>query len=837
MHPTPSPRPAVFRRKRGSMIDTTRCVVWLLTLFAYFASTQARAEDAATIQRFALIVGANDGGDERVQLRFANSDAKAVAKVLAELGGVQADDVVVALQPTTASLRRALEQLSARVANVDGLGARTQFVFYYSGHSDEQGLMLGDEEMPYADLRKLIDQVPADVRIGILDSCASGAFTRSKGGRRVAPFLVSGGDVTGHAFLTSSSMDEAAQESDRIRGSFFTHFLVSGLRGAADQDRDRRITLDEAYQFAFAETLARTSSSKAGPQHANYDIQLTGMGELIVTDLRRTTAGLAIAPDVSGRIYVRTASGDLAGELFKPAGSGAIELALEPGTYSVIVENDGKLTRGQAVLVDGRTTQLTMAHLNPFRGDANTLRGGSGDTRPYHRIPVTMSLFPPLSVNSVVRDRRVVNNFAINWISGHASQIRGLELGLGANWVDEDVRGGQLAIGANLIGTELRGVQWAVGGNLARGGLRGLQASVATNVASTERAIDPERPLAGAQLTVGANVARGNFNGLQFDVGANVVTGHLHGAQANVGFNYARAVAGAQLSVGANVASQGVAGIQWSVGFNVARRALRGVQMAVGTNVTSGTAIDERPRATAGQLAVGVNVARRNFRGLQLDAAINVVGGELRGVQLNSGFNYAGSVAGVQLGLINISPGRVRGAQVGLINYADDADASVAIIGITRKNGVGGDVWTDDIGVLNTGLRLRTRHTYTLLFAEVHPFSEASGGHWGVGAFFGGHIDIRPRLYLDIDVGHRFIFPGFDEVDADAIHSVFTVPRILLGLRVGRYLSLFAGPSFNMSIADSESVRPGYQYDVYHRDYGETEIRLWPGFTFGLRIR
>src|SRR5690606_25293093 len=233
-------------------------------------------------------------------LRYAASDARTVAKVLSELGGVDRDDVAVVLQPTGTEFRTALRKAADRVAAAQARGERTHFVFYYSGHSDERGLMLGEEQVSYPELRKLLEEVPAQVRIGILDSCASGAFTRSKGGRRRAPFMVGGADVAGHAFLTSSSVDEAAQESDGIRGSFFTHVLVSGLRGAADHDRDRKITLDEAYQFAFSETLARTESSSSGPQHANYDIQLTGTGELVITDLRRTTAGLALGPDVAG---------------------------------------------------------------------------------------------------------------------------------------------------------------------------------------------------------------------------------------------------------------------------------------------------------------------------------------------------------------------------------------------------------------------------------------------------------------------------------------------------------------------------------------------------------
>ena len=66
-----------------------------------------------------------------------------------------------------------------------------------------------------------------------------------------------------HAYLTSSSEDEASQESDQIGSSFFTHYLVSGLRGAADASDDDLVTLEEVYRYAREETLTRTASTFA----------------------------------------------------------------------------------------------------------------------------------------------------------------------------------------------------------------------------------------------------------------------------------------------------------------------------------------------------------------------------------------------------------------------------------------------------------------------------------------------------------------------------------------------------------------------------------------------
>lgn len=726
--------------------NASRVLALLALLCVWWIGATAQAADPPRVRRFALVVGANDGGNDRVKLRYAGTDARAVAKVLAQIGGVEKKDVLVVLQPTAESLRAEIEKMRARISAAAGDG-RTQFIFYYSGHSDERGLLLGGERLGYSELREMIHGVDADVRIGVLDSCSSGAFTRTKGGQRRAPFLVSAADVAGHAFLTSSSVDEAAQESDRVRGSFFTHYLVSGLRGAADHNGDRLVTLDEAYRFAFGETLASTESTTAGAQHAAYEISLAGTGDLVMTDLRKTTAGLTIGPDIEGRVYVRDASGNLAGELYKPAGTGAVGLALEPGRYSIVVDDGGKLKRATVVLVDGKTSRLEAGQLTGFTGDTNTTHG-TGEAPQYKSIPFTMSLFPPASVNSIAKPQKAENNFAINWIVGHAGSIRGIELGLGVNWVDDDVHGAQLGIGANLVGRELRGAQWGVGANVARGGFHGIQLAVGANYASTKRALDPKLAMRGVQLAVGGNVANGDFRGVQVGVAANVATGLMKGMQFGSGVAYARRIEGAQLSI----------------------------------------------------------------------------------------VDVAGSGRGVQLGLVNVTRGRMQGAQIGLVNYSEDADASIALVPISKKGGVAGDVWTDDIATINAGLRLKARRTYTIISVGVHPFSKRLGGHWNYGFTFGGRIPVHERISVDIDVGYRGIVPGFQEFGD--MPSVF-LTRFMVNGRLGRRLSVYGGPSFAVALIDDEShhgYRPGYQYEVYSFRHGDLRIRMWPGFAAGIQF-
>ncbi|MDP6775537.1 MAG: caspase family protein, partial [Candidatus Latescibacteria bacterium] len=230
-----------------------------------------------------LAAGANNGGKERASLRYAISDAEHFTRVMEGMGGVEPDRRILLKEPRVGDLSSALSQVKETVRQTRKPGDRVELIFYYSKHADETGLLLGGDRLTYQSLRDQLDAVQADVHITVLDACASGAITRIKGGDRQKAFLVDeSSQMRGHAFLTSSSEDEVAQESDVIGGSYFTHHLVSGLRGAADFSGDGKVTLGEAYQHAFHETLAQTTDTRSSAQHPAYDINLAGTGDFVM---------------------------------------------------------------------------------------------------------------------------------------------------------------------------------------------------------------------------------------------------------------------------------------------------------------------------------------------------------------------------------------------------------------------------------------------------------------------------------------------------------------------------------------------------------------------------
>jgi hypothetical protein len=337
--------------------------VSILALGAAIAAP-ARADTV----RVALVVGANRGGASTAPLRYAERDAQRFARVLAEVGGVPPDRLLLLSAPTSDELRKGFDRLDALARTARERGAdRVVAVFYYSGHSDGINLELGSRDrFPFAEVRTRFERSPAHVRLGFVDSCKSGALTQDKGLTAGPSFdlaLSDESDVGGAAFVTSSSASERAQESAEIGGSYFTHFLLSALRGAADADGNGRVTLSEAYQYAFAKTVVETARSIVGPQHPSYAYRLSGRGDLTLADLRQAAATIVLQPGAGGTyVVIDGRRKEMVAEVVKPEREGR-RLAVPPGEYVVGRRDGERFLAARVAVATGREATVADADL------------------------------------------------------------------------------------------------------------------------------------------------------------------------------------------------------------------------------------------------------------------------------------------------------------------------------------------------------------------------------------------------------------------------------------------------------------------------------------------
>lgn len=329
-------------------------------------------------RRFAIVVGNDSGGDGTRDLAYALEDAKKIHDILLRLGGVRAEDAALVLDGTADDVSAALADVEGRSAAARGRGERTSLFFYYSGHAKDGQLRLGKTKLGLDALKSRIAQAPIDVKIAVLDACRSGALTRTKGVRHAPAFEVESDAnraAKGLVILTSSSADEDSQESDTIGGSYFSHHLASGLLGDADQSGDRRITLSEAYAYAYQRTLADTADSAAGPQHATFSFDLAGNGDIVITDTASRREGVLLpAQSPAGSYFFVDPKGFVVAEV---AHTLAIDrlVALPVGKYWVKRRLPDRLRLGQIEVAEGQIVMLDEARLKNARYADDPVKG------------------------------------------------------------------------------------------------------------------------------------------------------------------------------------------------------------------------------------------------------------------------------------------------------------------------------------------------------------------------------------------------------------------------------------------------------------------------------
>ncbi len=340
------------------MILRTLGFAALAATVAAAAAGPARADDAPPqpappppqqpVSTYAIVVGSNSGGPGQVELHYAEDDARRVGAVLAELGGYTADQIDIVVHPTPDALRARLDDLQRRVAADLAAGRQSRVFFYYSGHARATAIDLGDSEMPLAELRQRLFQTSATLTVVVLDACQSGAFSRIKGAQPAADFSYNSRqhlDSTGIAVLASSSGSELSQESEVLRSSYFTHHLLVGLRGAGDANGDGQVTIDEAYQYAYHQTLLATSETAVGGQHVTFEADLKGHGDVALSFPRAATKTIELPAALEGQSLVEDKhSRTVVAETYKAKGA-AVRIAVAPGDYEVLTRHDATLSR------------------------------------------------------------------------------------------------------------------------------------------------------------------------------------------------------------------------------------------------------------------------------------------------------------------------------------------------------------------------------------------------------------------------------------------------------------------------------------------------------------
>lgn len=401
-----------------------RAVVPVLVAAAVACSAaRARARD----ERYAVLIGNDRGARGEAPLRYAESDALRVYEALNQLGDFDALNVALLRGQSATAVRTALIAMNERIRNeMSEAGTQAVLVVYYSGHADAQALHLGETTLPLSELRQLARGSPANFRLVVLDACRSGSLTRVKGGRRVVPFDLSEAQPSapndGFAFLTASSANEDAQESDDLHSAFFTHAFVSGLLGAADGDGDGAVVLDEAYHYAYEATLRATSRTFVGAQHPTFHYDLRGRGQLVLTRPQLHSSARAVLefPANHGFLLLReNADGPVVAELERDATSRTLSVPV--GHYFVRARASDVMYEGTLDAESGSVRPVALADFERI-DYARLVRKRGGTTSRANGLEAGMSVRSALP-NASAACYGGFAGYAVDW-SGIGARVR-----------------------------------------------------------------------------------------------------------------------------------------------------------------------------------------------------------------------------------------------------------------------------------------------------------------------------------------------------------------------------------------------------------------------------
>lgn len=353
-----------------------RCCFTIL-IFASLLPTQPVW---SATERFAVVIGNNLGHYPKRALHYAEDDARKVAQTLKEVGGFSPHRVRLLLGASADQAWSILHRVAQEAKKLSkNPGTRTLMMVYYSGHADGDVLEMGNTSLQLAELAKFLRRPGITVRLAFIDSCKSGSLVAMKGGRRGPAYDIHiNEDVrsSGYAIVTSSTDDELSQEAKEIRGSFFSHYLVSGLRGAADESGDGKITLAEVYRYAYSRTVARTTSTIGGAQHPMYQFKLAGQGEIILSQPTQMSSYLSVTAIQDGRLLVLNQKGDAVIAERDVSAQKKVRIALAPAAYTVYLLSKKKISRAQIRLARGQGVHLTADAFEGYRPYEAVAKGG-----------------------------------------------------------------------------------------------------------------------------------------------------------------------------------------------------------------------------------------------------------------------------------------------------------------------------------------------------------------------------------------------------------------------------------------------------------------------------
>lgn len=226
-------------------------ILSLIVAFVAAMGMQART--------FVLVTGVSNYGNEETNLHQSTKDAKRFRELML----TQTKDITI-LTSKNVTRSNVLEKLRA-ICNRAQKNDRV--MFYYSGHGMPGAIYAYDGGIRYEDIIDVLSTSQAKEKIVMVDACYSGTINKNstkgvgseaKGSSWVTTAKANPSQV----FFVACRPDEYSLESPITGAGYFTQALLKGMRGKADKNNDRKVTLIELFKYVYGDVLKRSGKAQ-----------------------------------------------------------------------------------------------------------------------------------------------------------------------------------------------------------------------------------------------------------------------------------------------------------------------------------------------------------------------------------------------------------------------------------------------------------------------------------------------------------------------------------------------------------------------------------------------
>ena len=241
---------------------------------------QVTMKEALDMKVWAVVIGVASYSHMPV-LRYTDDDAyRMFAFLKSPEGGALSDEhirILIDEEATKENITNTMRDVFSKA------GPSDLVMLYFSGHGLKGSFLPIDfdgynNKIYHEEINSILESSPAKYKLCIADACHSGSLFAMKGNVENALnnyYKSLAQAQPGTALIMSSKSDETSLESSGLRQGVFSHFLIRGLKGEADTNANRIVTVQELFDFIGDNVRTYTGMRQSPVIKGDYDEKMT----------------------------------------------------------------------------------------------------------------------------------------------------------------------------------------------------------------------------------------------------------------------------------------------------------------------------------------------------------------------------------------------------------------------------------------------------------------------------------------------------------------------------------------------------------------------------------